>query len=885
MIMLELKKYQVRVLDSLKRFLNESRKVGPSAAFIKLTNKQYIDIPSLLNLKELEGMPYICFRVPTGGGKTLIASHSIGVAMREYLQRDRSLVLWVVPSTQILTQTISALKNKKHPYRKAIEETIQGPVSVFSIEEALAIPKVAISDETCIIVTTLQALRVKDTIGRRVYSDNGYLMSHFSNLKANQLEKLEKNEDGVVINSLANVIKLNRPIVIMDEAHNARTKLSFDTIARLNPSCVIELTATPQTEYNPEKEKFASNVLWSVSAAELNAESMIKMPIRVETHASWKQAVSQAIGKRRHLEDLAQKEYMATGEYIRPILLLQAQNDLSNKRTINVNVLKQTLIEDFKIPEDEIAIHAGDTREIQNIDLMSPSCKIRFIITVKALQEGWDCPFAYVLCSVADISSNTAVEQLLGRILRLPNVKKKKVSDLNKAYVYVSSQKFKETVDSLKEALVQNGFERFEASTMIVHSNPKKEEPVFVSKQLSGTPNFDNINNSIRSKIFYNEENKTIEFRGRMSENERLELEKCFDEEEDKQLIFDLFTQSQFAEDAIDEVTEEEPENFKEEKEKFEVPYLAYLDSNGNKKVFEETLLKTRNWDILSCPHELTEHEFSIQTKGAELGEINISSSGKIETVEFIAELDEQFSLDVDNRGWTAEELAGWLDRRIPHPDISIKQSKAYILKIVNYLLVERNIPLEVLISYGIREELRKAIERFINKHRQNAKKKNFEQLVDINNDFLLVDDQYCFTFDPDIYPANWYYTGHYTFQKHYYDVIGELKDSGEEFRCAQEIDSLPEVKYWVRNLASQEKTSFWFQLSSGRFYPDFIAKLNDGRILIVEYKGEHIMKKPDTDEKVKVGEVWAKKSNGKCLFYLATKDNIHLLGSFIKQN
>ena len=242
--------------------------------------------------------------------------------------------------------------------------------------------------------------------------------------------------------SLCNVLRLHRPIVIMDEAHNARTQLSFDTLARFNPSCIIEFTATPETTHKPERGQFASNILHHVSAAELKAEDMVKLPIKLETRSEWKEVLAEARKTQQTLEALAVEEEKQTGEYIRPIVLLQAQPKSQTRGPLTVEVVRQSLIDDFHIPEDQIAVATGQTREIDDVDLFARNCPIRFIITVAALKEGWDCSFAYVLCSVAEIGSACAVEQVLGRVLRLPRATRKQHAELNCAYALAASRRF-----------------------------------------------------------------------------------------------------------------------------------------------------------------------------------------------------------------------------------------------------------------------------------------------------------------------------------------------------------------------------------------------------------------------------------------------------------
>jgi hypothetical protein len=160
-------------------------------------------------------------------------------------------------------------------------------------------------------------------------------------------------------------------------------------------------------------------------------------------------------------------ERAETGEYLRPIVLLQAQPTYKNKASVNVEAVKECLLKDNHIPEDQIAIATGDSNEIANIDLFAPECSIRYIITVQALREGWDCSFAYILCTVAEQVGATAVEQILGRVLRQPNAQAKKHAELNRAYAFATSLHFAQTANNLADALIQNGFERQEVRGLI----------------------------------------------------------------------------------------------------------------------------------------------------------------------------------------------------------------------------------------------------------------------------------------------------------------------------------------------------------------------------------------------------------------------------------
>ena len=198
---------------------------------------------------------------------------------------------------------------------------------------------------------------MEDTEGRKVYESSGYLQHHFTGISDEQRPLLETDAEGNFPKSLANVLRLRAPIVIIDEAHNARTHLSFETLARFRPACIVEFTATPDQEQNP------SNVLYHVSAAELKAEAMIKLPIRLLTVTDWKQAMAAAVAKQGELEQIAGAEAVRTGEYIRPIVLFQAQHRSATEQRVTADIIKQVLLSDFKIREDEIAVATGEVRE------------------------------------------------------------------------------------------------------------------------------------------------------------------------------------------------------------------------------------------------------------------------------------------------------------------------------------------------------------------------------------------------------------------------------------------------------------------------------------------------------------------------------------------
>src|SRR3990172_4770692 len=202
--MLELRDYQKRSLDTLESYLRLTVQHGAKMAFLHQTERPYRPVP------QLPALPYICLRIPTGGGKTLMACHALGIVTKEYLQAAAAVSLWLVPSNTIRDQTLAALRDRGHPYRQAVDAHFGGLVTVMDLTEALYVTRGTLAGETCIIVATLAALRVEDTEGRKVYETCGALMDHFSGLTAELEALLEKNGNGVIPYSLANVLRLHR---------------------------------------------------------------------------------------------------------------------------------------------------------------------------------------------------------------------------------------------------------------------------------------------------------------------------------------------------------------------------------------------------------------------------------------------------------------------------------------------------------------------------------------------------------------------------------------------------------------------------------------------------------------------------------------------------
>ncbi len=861
----ELKTYQHAALDTLSEYLREcTRTNDPDTAFYAITKRKFGQGISYHAVKGMDGMPYICVRVPTGGGKTVMACDAIGRTTRELLHATRALVLWLVPSNPIRQQTLDALKDRRHFYRQTLDAAL-GAITVLDVSEALYLSRPMLDTETVIIVATLQAFRVEETEGRKVYESNGALMEHFTGWPTEATQPLERLENGEPIYSLANVLRLRSPIVIVDEAHNARTDLSFETLARFRPACILEFTATPDTEHSP------SNVIHTVSAAELKAEEMIKLPVQFHRRDNWQELLTDAIACRDQLEQVARLEQQQTGEYLRPIMLIQAQ-PRRGPAPVTVETVIETLITDYNIPAEQIKEATGENNELYAIpDLRAKDCPVRFVVTVQALREGWDCPFAYVLCSITELRASTAVEQILGRVLRMPNAKRKQNEHLNRAYAFATSANFEDAAKALKDALIDSGFNKQEVNDLIAVAPPDDTPPLIslwqptTSATLTTTPNLTYLPPATAGKLLFDEQAKLLTFTGPMTENDRLALAQQMTTPADQTALETLYRQSRGFSIAVTPHTLSAYHSPAERGETLTVPLLA-IRQGALFEPFEDTHFREELWGLSEAEAALSEAEFASQRPSGQAGLVDVNEQGQI-TVNFLEDLRaRQMALSLDR--WSMGDLIYWLERHIPHVDLETADVSRFLQRLTRNLTDERGLILEFLVHNKI--QLRAAAAKKIDGYRHTAHHAAFSQLLLPGAATpLVVTPEVCFSFDPNAYPYNMLYRGGYHFTKHYYPHIGDLNDSGEEFECAQFIDRLPEVKLWVRNIERKPQHSFWIQTSTDRFYPDFVCQLHDGRILVVESKGEHLWSNDDSKEKRDLGEVWEARSQSQCVFIM----------------
>jgi len=478
---MRLKHYQEKVIKALKDYLGEldiARNEYEEMLAIKPNLAKHINFPKDAWEKSTgktiyhsktnslnEPLPDIYLKVPTGGGKTLLACHSIDLIQKSYLKKQTGLILWIVPSTQIYRQTILALKDREHPYRQILDISSGGRTLIK--EKTEMFNRLDVEENLMVLMLMLPSANRQNKETLKVFRDAGGYTDFFpaeDNYPAQEelLKKItnldcfgEKEEvfQRQIKTSLGNTLKVLQPLVVIDEGHRAYGENARNTVRNFNPSFILELSATP-----PE----GSNELVKITGRELHEEEMIKLDIHLtnKTSLDWKDTMLASFEKQNQLEKLAKEYEENTGEYIRPICLIQVERTGKDQRGsdfIHAEDAKEYLIKQCNVPETHIAIKSSEKDDIEGIDLFSKSCDIRYIITKQALQEGWDCSFAYILTILTNPGSATGITQLVGRILRQPKAIKTKVKELDECYIFTFKPNASTLVREIKNGLEDEG--------------------------------------------------------------------------------------------------------------------------------------------------------------------------------------------------------------------------------------------------------------------------------------------------------------------------------------------------------------------------------------------------------------------------------------------
>ncbi len=885
---MELKSYQQQVINDLDLFLDYLQKHPTPALAFKSYWENKVGAYELKLDGTYSGMtpykdnilqtPHVAIKVPTAGGKTFIACNAIHSIFSTYDSSRPKAVVWLVPWSNLLQQTASNLSDPTHPYRQKLNTLFNHSVEVYEKESLLQganFNPTSVSEQLNIFVFNFSSLRInsKKKDDRKIYQQNGALEA-FRDIVVEQDLVLPDTDESALIN----IIRSLNPLVIVDESHNAESDLSVEMLQNLNPSFVLDLTATPKKN---------SNIVSYVNAIELKKEHMVKLPVIVYNHSRKEEVINSALHLQRQLEQLAIQESLDGGKKIRPVILFQAQSNIKGSDNTTYQKIKEKLIE-LKIPEEQIKIKVSGLDELKGIDLMDEHCPVRYIITVNALKEGWDCPFAYILASLADKSSAVEVEQILGRVLRQPYVLKHKEPLLNLSFVLTASAKFNETLDNIVKGLQDAGFSNkdYYAEEIITEEIPVTNKEALNRELFGGheevTTNFDdaditNINvdaisfdptakevapiaNTAISQITQKAIEEGKAFENRLTEDTGDSTEYLLREmgkEPKRYKIVEHF--HQVAENiALPQFYKKLEENILNQELVFEELSQGEVFLNRD-QLLSTFKLSTKNTEIdfNSVSADVVKVDYDEKRKDAVISKFSVQAK-KILVDTIVAKPKEKQVKDITSI------MVNKIGNMTP---IAEQEIKKYIERIFSDFSTEEIID-AVNNEYNYIYKIKAKILELANQHA----KEEFKKLLDTNK--IIVKPSFKFK-DSLVHTKEGA-----MINKSLYEREGIMNNF--EQSLIMDVASLDNVLFWHRNSDNKDK-GFYLNGFSNNHYPDFILYTQKGNIVLVETKGD-FLDNDDSKAKNILGKKWAEKS-GTNFKYFMVFENKNVDGCYTTKN
>ena len=870
---MELKNYQKLVLKDLEAYLDALMNAGG----INAAWKEYwagkgmvggrgatalpVGIPAYCD--DLDGAPNVCIKVPTGGGKTFLAASSVKAVFDKLPTGKTKFVVWLVPSDAILTQTVANLSNPNHPYRQRLDRDFGGRVNVYTKEQLLNAQNFKPTDvmeNLSIAIFCYASIRAnpKSKDDKKIYQENGNLLG-FAELFNDKELLLADTPD----TALLQVIRQMNPVVVVDESHNAKSELSIAMLKNLNPSFVLSMTATPTER---------SNIISYVNARELKKENMVKLPVVVYNRPDRKSVIHDAVKLRGVLEQKAKAEAAVAGRppyradegraasplaaaYVRPIVLFQAQPK-NTEDSATFEKIKAKLVA-MGIKAEEIAIKTAEKDDLKAVDLMAANCPIRYIITVNALKEGWDCPFAYVLASLANKTSQVDVEQIVGRILRQPYARKHSEKLLNMSYVLACSADFQATVKSVVDGLNGAGFSA--SDYRVAEADETESTPVSAPVQVT-------LEEFAQSQAAGQQDGESEDYLSDVSDVQ-IDIPKHDEAESDVkhdtaigEIIDAAVEQGDEYEQSIKETADADlsipggvevkiqrmQSEFAAEAEQLEIPQFMVHDDAG---LFggDEGLVplsETALLDGFTLAAKDAAVPFNLSLSGAV--RVDISESGdvmpkckqlsKSELEHFSAQL---ATKSTDDRLKALVEVAATqLDGKI---DFCVKKE---IVDYVNRVVQQLSVAVRDQLSLELLPPFVQCVTDKIDSLARQHKRSTFNDKI--NQNAVLCSPNYKLpqTIQP---PSTVTYI-----EKSLY--TGEYDDmNADEITVIQGIASKDNVKWWHR---IRDRKGFCIN-GFLNHYPDFMVLTDKGNVVMVEVKGPHL-DGSDSQAKAELGRIWA---------------------------
>lgn len=847
---MELKTYQKQVLAELRKYLESvAASSDVEAAWKLFWNEHGVPVTSLTGggmrpySDDIPGVPNACIKVPTGGGKTFIAANAVRTIFDGLPFGKNKFVLWLVPSDAILTQTMLNLQNPDHPYRQKLNADFGGRVNVYTKEQLLngqGFSPDDVQSNLCVCVLCYASIRAANQkqSDRKIYQENGNLMKFADYFHAPDLLLADTPDTALI-----QVIRQLRPVVIVDESHNAKSELSIEMLKNVNPSFILSMTATPNEK---------SNIIACVDARELKKEHMVKLPVVVYNRPDIKSVIQDAVKLQALLELKAQEAEQSGAPSVRPIVLFQAQPKTDGKAE-TFDKIKAQLVA-MGIPAERIAIKTSQKDEIGTTNLLAKDCPIRYVITVNALKEGWDCPFAYILASLANRTSKTDVEQIVGRVLRQPYAEQHPTKLLNMSYILASSIDFQETVKSVVEGLNRAGFSKkdyriADVEPTVVESAPAQQvlpiQPVCgasnVSVPVEGLEDLTAIpaGTTISANPESDDASAAVTDMAKSAEAQGEYYEQEMDNQQDVNPLAALGVEMA----GVYQVDEQ----FADEVAELRLPQFVIAEDAG---LFGDELEKT-----LLAPENLLE-DFTLDGKDA-----TIAFSTSVADAVKVIDLAEKGEAVLKSKQMSPQEMA-YLTSRLAgkSEDERLKKiadavsaqvdqkvdgcSTGQVQNYVKTAIAALPPAVKSQLAAEFIPSLATCVKEKIETLQADYKKAQF--LDKLNKNEILCELKY--KFPKSIKPV----AAVELYEKSLY--AGEYPMDGDEDELVQKIAALPNVKWWHR---IKERVPGLFRINGYRpIYPDFIVRTNKGCIVMVEVKGNHL-NGSDAQDKMFLGKKW----------------------------
>lgn len=869
---MELKPYQQQVLKDLADFLEFVRQYKKlDVAFEKFWNDKGAlvggedGLPPYKNT--VPSVPHACVKVPTGGGKTFIACNSLRTIFEALPEGKAKAVVWLVPSNTILEQTLINLRNSYHPYREKIDSNFNGRVVIYEKEELLqaaGFNPTSVREQLSIFVLSYDSIRSNRKDGRKIYQSNGYL-DGFIPTYSNPETLLPQIDESALIQ----VINQLNPVCIVDESHNAESDLSVEMLRNLNPCFILDLTATPRQN---------SNIISYVSAVQLKKEHMVKLPVVVYNHNNVTDVFNDALNLQQKLEARAIAASKLGGEYIRPIVLFQAQPRTNDDNT-TFEKIKHRLIHDFGVNPAHIAIKTAEINELKPWNLLDRECPIRYIITVNALKEGWDCSFAYILASLANKASAVDVEQILGRILRQPNAKMSSDEMLNVSYVFTASDKFLDTLENIVLALNKAGFSRRDCR--LAEPSQFEETPI-PAPQIPLVPSSETQNEEqVGEELVLEPERITF--------NPQANLEHNSSDTNDPVLVT-LESQALAAAGQYQQVVEDEKSN----------QGLSQELGNAMKRYSLREVNRSVAGQVF-WPEFYIAPLFASSNAG---GLFDIASEDHPVNKEYLLKGFNLANAD-SNISFAATEPALYLvdanDDFVPRYEKAAPRIREEILRYISSqpeevqiknladLIFENLRRMDVLPDSEIKKYIGRIIESLTAEQREDLKQNPFRYAEAIKLKINTLMTEYAETafyrqLDTDrivihakrTFPKSINLTDTVVGIK---NMLYEVESQGDGFerKVINEVANLDNVLFWHKNV---ERRGFAINGGFLNHYPDFIVLTKRGKLIVIETKGDD-RDNSDSRAKLKLGQAWANKSGSDKFKYFMVFDNNPLDGAY----